>query len=142
MQKIAKIVGAFCFLGIVVPMLLVVLQELDPEVGIVVTVIAGSIALLMLAIVLQPANLIAKLTQQDRYILAIEFVELRREAFTLPPGQHGRWGYLSLEEVRGRVSRMVDIGVLRSNSSGAYELTRDGKATIRHISLDEARPPH
>lgn len=140
MQKIAKIIAGFCLLAIVVPMLLaMVLQQVDPEVGIVVTVLAAVIALMMLPFILQPANLIAKLTQQDRYILAIEFVKLQRTAFSMHAG-HGRYGYLPLEEARNRVSRMVDIGVLRLTPSGTYELTRDGKATIKRITVDEARP--
>ena len=87
-------------------------------------------------------EILRKLTNDDRYILSVEFLALGRDSITPFHRGRGSYGYMSWDTLHERCTRMIDLGVLEISEEeltrNQYVLTDIGKKIVGKLRLTDA----
>jgi hypothetical protein len=76
------------------------------------------------------------LTVDERYMLAVEGVTLRRTTFGPFPHGEGCYGFMSWDRARATANRLIALGLLQVTENGQYTWTRLGRRVLQHIRAD------
>jgi hypothetical protein len=86
--------------------------------------------------------ILKQLDRNDRYVIAVEGVQLKRTHFGPFTATNGSYGHLTWDGARTVANKLISLGVITVSNNGHYTWTRLGRRVLKLIPIEDAQLPH
>lgn len=99
------------------------------------------LAILFVGIFTRTSKTLAKLSRDERFLMATEGKLLKRTHFGPYPHGHGSYSYMSWDRVNSIIDNLLRLSIVKISSNGKYSWTRLGRSILQRLSGEDAQLP-